>query len=72
MNFREIYWPYETHHPIACPECRHAARADATVKHYWNDAEIEFRCRKCFHQWTLVNVDYTLAGKQFTDGERVG
>ncbi len=69
--FSEIAWPYESSAETSCPECKHHAKVDGKVHWYWDDSMLELRCRKCFHQWTLRNVDWVLTGKQFVNGERV-
>lgn len=70
-DFREIHWPYESHEPTECPECKRVAKVDAATKCYWLDNFLELRCRFCGHQWTLGTLNWSLVGKVFQGGERI-
>jgi hypothetical protein len=73
MMFAEIQWPYESTEKTTCPECKTIDTVDARVKWTWDDADLELRCRnpKCRNQWIKTNVEWTLKGKHFQDGERI-
>lgn len=69
--FSDIQWPYESDATVECPGCGTESKQDAKVHWFWDDSELELRCRKCCHQWRLKNVDWILTGKQFVEGKRV-